>query len=304
MSSSLITVATCNLNQWALDFDANLERVIQSIEQGSRRRRRRHCRRNRRPPTPRALRSAKALGATYRLGPELEICGYGCEDHFLEVDTYMHCDESLATLLESTATEGILCDIGMPIMHHNVRYNCRVYCMDHKIVLIRPKMFMADDGNYRETRYFTAWKRSGSEPHMLSPSLQKVTGQASVPFGDAAIQALNTTFGAETCEELWTPRSPHIKMGLSGVEVIGNGSGSHHQLRKLDYRLDLICSACRKGGGVYLYANQRGCDGSRLYFDGCALIVVNGDVVAQAPQFSVQEVEVVAATVDLDDVRS
>ena len=34
MSSSLITVATCNLNQWALDFDANLERVIQSIEQG------------------------------------------------------------------------------------------------------------------------------------------------------------------------------------------------------------------------------------------------------------------------------
>ena len=31
-----------------------------------------------------------------------------------------------------------------------------------------------------------------------------------------------------------------------------------------------------------MYANQQGCDGSRLYFDGCALIMVNGEVVAQA----------------------
>ena len=33
---------------------------------------------------------AKRLGATYRLGPELEICGYGCEDHFFELDTVRH----------------------------------------------------------------------------------------------------------------------------------------------------------------------------------------------------------------------
>ena len=26
-------------------------------------------------------------GCTYRVGPELEICGYSCEDHFLENDT-------------------------------------------------------------------------------------------------------------------------------------------------------------------------------------------------------------------------
>lgn len=36
-----------------------------------------------------------------------------------------------------------------------------------------------------------------------------------------------------------------------------------------------------KSGGVYLYANQRGCDGGRLYFDGCAAVVVNGNLVAQ-----------------------
>jgi hypothetical protein len=42
-------------------------------------------------------------------------------------------------------------------------------------------------------------------------------------------------------------------------------------------------------------ANQQGCDGDRLYFDGCACVAVNGDVVAQGRQFSVYDVEVVTA---------
>ena len=52
----------------------------------------------------------------------------------------------------------------------------------------------------------------------------------------------------------------------------------------------------------YLYANQQGCDGERVYYDGCAMIVCNGEILAQASQFSLNDVEVVAATVDLDDV--
>lgn len=65
-----------------------------------------------------------------------------------------------------------------------------------------------------------------------------------------------------------------------------------------------MVSATRKCGGVYLYANQRGCDGGRLYFDGGAMIVCNGEVLAQATQFSLKDVEVITATIDIDDVRS
>ena len=57
-------------------------------------------------------------------------------------------------------------------------------------------------------------------------------------------------------------------------------------------------------GGIYLYANQQGCDGDRLYYDGCAMIAVNGDIVAQGSQFSLNDVEVVTATVDIEDVRA
>jgi len=45
-----------------------------------------------------------------------------------------------------------------------------------------------------------------------------------------------------------------------------------------------------QSGGVYLLANQLGCDGDRLYFDGCASIAVNGKSVAQGSQFSIHEV--------------
>lgn len=63
-------------------------------------------------------------------------------------------------------------------------------------------------------------------------------------------------------------------------------------------------NATARCGGVYLYANQRGCDGGRLYFDGCAMILVNGEIVAQGSQFSLLDVEVVTAIVDLEEVRS
>ena len=93
-------------------------------------------------------------------------------------------------------------------------------------------------------------------------------------------------------------------MSLNGVEIFTNSSGSHHELRKLNTRYQLILEATRKAGGIYLYANQQGCDGDRLYYDGSAMIVINGNVVAQGSQFSLNDVEVIIATVDLEDVRS
>lgn len=45
-----------------------------------------------------------------------------------------------------------------------------------------------------------------------------------------------------------------------------------------------------QGGGIYLYANHRGCDGERVYYDGCAMVAINGDIVARGAQFSLDDV--------------
>ena len=44
-----VVVASCSLNQWALDFHHNMSTIVDSIQE------------------------AKARGAMYRTGPELEI---------------------------------------------------------------------------------------------------------------------------------------------------------------------------------------------------------------------------------------
>ncbi|CAL5871294.1 uncharacterized protein PFLUO_LOCUS5544 [Penicillium psychrofluorescens] len=277
----LVTLATCSLNQWALDFEGNAARIIESIRQ------------------------AKAAGATLRVGPELEITGYGVLDGFLEGDTFLHSFEMLAQIIDHPDCQDIVVDVGMPVRHRNVRYNCRVIFYNRKIILIRPKMWLANDGNYREHRHFTPWQRPQEvEDYYLEQIVGKITGQYKVPFGDAVISTRDTCLGLETCEELFTPNGPHIPYGLAGVEIISNSSGSHHELRKLDTRVNLITQATKLSGGIYLYANQQGCDGDRLYYDGCAMIVVNGETVAQGSQFSLNDVEVVTATVDIESVRT
>ncbi|OBT94324.2 glutamine-dependent NAD(+) synthetase [Pseudogymnoascus verrucosus] len=277
----LITVATCSLNQWALDFQGNLQRIIESIKK------------------------AKLAGSKLRVGPELEICGYGCLDHFLEDDTILHSWECLSEIIEHPDCQNILLDVGMPVKHKSVRYNCRIIIYNKKILLIRPKLSLANDGNYYEMRYFTPWKGVRVvEDHYLPRSITKIMGQKTAPIGDALISTLDSALGCETCEELFTPQAPHIAMGLDGCEIYTNSSGSHHELRKLHTRVELIVSATLKSGGIYLYANQQGCDGDRLYYDGCALIVVNGKVLAQGSQFSLNDVEVITATIDLEEVRS
>ncbi|KAB1201146.1 Glutamine-dependent NAD(+) synthetase [Morella rubra] len=277
----LLKVATCNLNQWAMDFDCNLKHIKESIAR------------------------VKQAGAVIRLGPELEITGYGCEDHFLELDTVSHAWDCLKEILLGDWTDGILCSIGMPVIKGSERYNCQVLCLNRKIVMIRPKMWLANDGNYRELRWFTAWKqRDQLVDFQLPLEISEHISQKTAPFGYGFIQFLDTAVAAEVCEELFSPVPPHAKLALNGVEVFMNASGSHHQLRKLDVRLRAIIGATHTRGGVYMYSNHQGCDGGRLYYDGCSCIVINGDVVAQGSQFSLKDIEVVVAQVDLDAVAS
>ena len=100
------------------------------------------------------------------------------------------------------------------------------------------------------------------------------------------------------------PNNPHVAYGLDGVEIIGNGSGSHHELRKLNTRINLIKNASARNGGIYLYSNLKGCDGGRLLFDGSSLISMNGKIHSSLPQFTIGEVETQLGVLDLDVVRS
>ena len=72
-----------------------------------------------------------------------------------------------------------------------------MYVLNGKILGIRPKLFLANDGNYRETRFFSEWSstRLDLEDHFLPGWVQKrlsSTGNGehakAVPFGVFAIR--------------------------------------------------------------------------------------------------------------------
>ena len=105
---------------------------------------------------------------------------------------------------------------------------------------------MADEGNYRESRWFNCWSRPGEiDEHPLPAFMHSF--QKTAPFGDAVLDFSDTSIAAEICEELFAPMSPHLSLALAGnVEIFMNGSASHHEIGKLRRRFNLILGATAK----------------------------------------------------------
>ena len=203
-----------------------------------------------------SIREAKAAGASLRIGPELEVTGYGCLNHFLEGDTDLHAWESLVMILPDPICQDILLDIGMPVRIETSATTAVSSPTTRRSLLICPKLSLAHDGNYREMRHFSPWKGERIvEDYYLARIAQSLAGQMTCRIGDALISTIDSCMGTETCEELFTPRSPGLGMGLDGCEIISNSSGSHHELNT---RIQLIVLETLKSGGIYLHANQQG----------------------------------------------
>ena len=58
--------------------------------------------------------------------------------------------------------------------------------------MMRPKMWLANDGNYRELRWFTAWKQKELVEFQLPYEISEALQQKSAPFGYGFIQFLDT----------------------------------------------------------------------------------------------------------------
>ena len=100
--SCRVNVAAVSTNQHAIDFTENKRRIFKSIEM------------------------CKSIGVTFRAGPELEVTSYSCSDHFKEMDTIFHCWEVVNELLQTDLTDGIMCEMNMPVIHRSICYNSKV----------------------------------------------------------------------------------------------------------------------------------------------------------------------------------
>jgi len=89
---------------------------------------------------------------------------------------------------------------------------------------------------------------------------------------------------------LWTADSPHVAQALAGAEIIVNSSGSHAEIRKAFYQLDLMKTASSKTCTLYAFSNLRGCDGERYYLNGISAIAMNGEFLKVGEHYSLLDV--------------
>ena len=268
-----VKVSVITLNQWAMDFIGNEKRIIESIN------------------------TAKIEGGKIILLPELCTTGYSCQDHFYESETYMLSMNIVRNICKSELTQDIMLVLGIPVIHNGVKYNTMTFISNGEIILIRPKINLADDGNYREARWFTSWSKEGLENFELEGFQQK-----SAPIGVGIINCNGVKIAAEVCEELWIPQSMNIPLYLNDTDIILNSSGSHFEMNKIQKRINLINAATKRSGGAYIYSNMKGCDGERLYFDGGSMIGINGEIVALEERFNLIDVQVLTYPINLDDI--
>ena len=282
-SRSTISIGVATVNQFILDFENNSNNIIGAIKEASEK-------------------YIKILGL-----PELAICGYSCQDHFFEREVFVLSYYMLKYIVKTTSlfTTNMVVALGCPIMHRDVRYNCTVFFGNGKIFLIRPKTILADDGNYREARWFTPWLKEGIEDFYFDDNddMHYPEKKGAIPFGVALINCNGILIGAEICEELWVSDNIGAKMYLSGADVLINGSSSHYEKSKQDEKREVLIKATtRKSGGVYIYSNLEGCDGERLYFDGGSIIAMNGEIKAVSSKYLLRDIQVTKCDINLDDI--
>jgi NAD+ synthase (glutamine-hydrolysing) len=266
----LVKVAAAALNQTPLAWDRNQANILEAI----------------------AL--ARAQGAHILCLPELSITGYGCEDAFLSPGVQAMALGVLEELLP--ATRGMLVSIGLPLSLNGAVYNTSCLVDDAKILGFVAKRALAGDGVHYEPRWFKPWPR-----HRRA---RVTVGDAECPIGDLFFDCGGIRIGFEICEDAWSADRPGAELARHSVDIILNPSASHFAFGKHEIRRRLLLEGSRAFGASYVYANLLGNEAGRVIYDGDTLIATDGEILASGHRFSFAEIQVIAATIDVELTRS
>jgi NAD+ synthase (glutamine-hydrolysing) len=240
------------------------------------------------------IQSAQRQGVGVLCLPELCLTGYGCEDAFHAANTHQRAWAALQELLPET--RGIVVSLGLPVLHQNGLFNCAALVVDGRLVGLVAKRFLAGDGIHYEPRWFKAWPTAGRDV-FNAPTGEKL------PIGDLYFDIGGIRIGFEICEDAWVANRPGAVLALHGVDVILNPSASHFAFGKLEVRKRFVLEGSRAFGVSYVYANLLGNEAGRAIYDGGAMIVTGGKLLASGPRFSFKDSQLTSAVIDVDATR-
>jgi NAD+ synthase (glutamine-hydrolysing) len=264
-----ITLAAGVLNQTPLDWQHNRDHILEAIG------------------------AARLQNASVLCLPELCITGYGCEDAFHSVGVQQTALEVLHEIVPHTL--GIVVSVGLPLLHRGALFNAACLIADGQIRGFVGKQNLAGEGLHYEPRWFKPWPNDVTVPIRIA--------DREYPLGDLVFDCDGVRMGFEICEDAWVASRPGGQLAAEGADILLNPSASHFAFDKHRVRRRFVLEGSRAFHVAYVYANLLGNEAGRAIYDGDAMIASCGQMLATGPRFSMRDVHVTSATVDVDQIR-
>lgn len=239
----------------------------------------------------------KQKGVQIAVFPELCITGYTCADLFEQTLLLESAKNALTGILAHT--QGIAVFVGLPLRSFSGSlYNVAALLSNAEKILIYPKTFIPNYGEFYEKRWFTPFEAScGCNEQMFDwpvGGLLKINDDSG--FTGAVL-------AAEVCEDAWVPLSPSTVFCLNGANVIVNLSAGNEVIGKASYRKDLILGNSAKNVCAYVYANAgMGESTQDLVFSGHSLIAENGSLLAEKKPFD-EKNKFIISDIDIEKIN-
>ena len=239
----------------------------------------------------------KQKGVQIAVFPELCITGYTCADLFVQNLLLESAKNALTGILAHT--QGIAVFVGLPLRSFSGSlYNVAALLSNAEKILIYPKTFIPNYGEFYEKRWFTPFEAScGCNEQMFDwpvGGLLKINDDSG--FTGAVL-------AAEVCEDAWVPLSPSTVFCLNGANVIVNLSAGNEVIGKASYRKDLILGNSAKNVCAYVYANaEMGESTQDLVFSGHSLIAENGSLLAEKKPFD-EKNKFIISDIDIEKIN-
>jgi NAD+ synthase (glutamine-hydrolysing) len=246
------------------------------------------------------VRQASDDHAAVVMFPELGLSGYSIDDLLHQGALLDAVVQAIGRIAADSAGLEPIVVVGAPLRSEHGVFNCAVVIHAGRVLGVIPKSFLPEYREYYEKRQFRAARDAvGDRIHLLDEP---------VPFGadllfcarDLPAFALHV----EICEDLWVPVPPSSFGALAGATVLANLSASNITIGKAGFRRLLCASQSARTIAAYLYtAAGMGESTTDLAWDGQALIYENGDLLAEAERFAIDE-QLITADIDLDRLLS
>ncbi|MGN1121575.1 MAG: NAD(+) synthase, partial [Eubacteriales bacterium] len=250
------------------------------------------------------IRQADKAGADYIVFPELALTGYTCADLFFQDSLLDNVKTAMGEIAAATEPIDATVLVGAPFEINGQLYNCAAVVSGGRICGLVPKTFLPNYNEFYEKRWFTS-ARDGICDTVDALALGQSTSYP-VPVSNRLVFTgrRGETFGAEICEDAWTPLSPGTHLALAGAELLFNLSASNETIGKREYRRNLVRNASASALCAYAYVSAgSGESTTDLIFSGHSLVCENGTLLCENDNF-IDDDYILNSDVDLGKIRA